>query len=285
MWSVTLSRKWSNANFKVAGYQTSCFEMWPDVLPDFRYPSSLQLLINRVAVKTMVYMTCQRTAALHYPSVPASHPERGKRKIAAMWIWFMIPEMRQTVLTRKIRLISMQFKITIWLQQLKHTHTHKGRYAHSFSTLLHSTLHHRLLINHCIWLLIRPSLLKLLDLVSTFSPLISSFRFSCSAFASLLAVSSFPRQRVFQTVLQGLFSSVGLSTDISAPWFRSNYIGINDDSPWMHFSTLSVNPSGTGPGAQQSLAAALQERVRYSRKFLRKDRDLFLSSLDFRVIT
>lgn len=170
MWSVTLSRKWSNANFKVAGYQTSCFEMWPDVLPDFRYPSSLQLLINRVAVKTMVYMTCQRTAALHYPSVPASHPERGKRKIAAMWIWFIIPEMRQTVLTRKIRLISMQFKITIWLQQLKHTHTHKGRYAHSFSTLLHSTLHHRLLINHCIWLLIRPSLLKLLDLVSTFIP-------------------------------------------------------------------------------------------------------------------
>lgn len=137
--------------------------MWPDVC----HPSSLQLLISHEAVKTMVYMTCQRTAALHYPSVWASHPERGKRKIAAMWIWLMIPEMRQTILTRKIRLISMQFKITIWLQQLTHTQR-QVRTLFLYTSPLHSSS--RLLINHCIWLLIRPSLLKLLDLVSTFIP-------------------------------------------------------------------------------------------------------------------
>lgn len=50
----------------------------------------------------------------------------------------------------------------------------------------------------------------------------------------------------------------------------------------MHVSTPSVNPSGIGPGAQQSLATTLQEGVRISSKFTRKDKEAFLY---FGVIT
>lgn len=70
-------------------------------------------------------------------------------------------------------------------------------------------------------------------------------------------------------------ASVSLSADISAPWFQSNYTEINDDSPWMHVSTLSVSPSGTGPGAQQSQATTRQVGARISQNLTCKDKKDF----------
>lgn len=144
---------------------------------------------------------------------------------------------------------------------------------------LHSTLHQCPLINHTIWLLVRPSpdlvLSPPLLPLPTLSPRLHFTFFSSPLLPPLLI---FYAVYASQTVLQGLFSSVCLSTDISAPWFQSNYIRINDYSPWMH---LSVSPSGTGPGALQSLSITLQEGVWISLKFIWKDKKSLLISFSW----
>lgn len=109
-------------------------------------------------------------------------------------------------------------------------------------------------INHHKWQPVRPPLLKKeqKNLTSHWlcppspSPLppisLSSLHFT----SSLLLSSSFP-QRALQTALRRL-PSAG-AQDIPAPWFQSNYVGINDDSPWMHVSWSFCQTTGDGtPG-------------------------------------
>lgn len=104
---------------------------------------------------------------------------------------------------------------------------------------------------------------------------ISWFHMSVSD-SPLGSISSFPRQCMFQTVLEGPLSPVSLSTDISAPWFQSNYTGINDDSPRMHFSPLSLSAhQEQDPGHSNHSLLLCRGGVWISQKFTSKDKKTF----------
>lgn len=80
---------------------------------------------------------------------------------------------------------------------------------------------------------------------------------------------------------------VGPNADSLAPWFRRNYAGINDGSPQIYFSTLSVEPSGRGPKARQLLCqCSAGGRNFFAKVYAGRQRDLvFLFQCNYGATT
>lgn len=150
--------------------------------------------------------------------------------------------------------------------------------SQSLIQFLSSFPHQCLLINHCIQPVIKPSSLKLLDFLSTFPPLISSFHVRVSILNPLIPLWAFVSDSP-----SGAFSSPSLSTDISAPWFQGNYIRINDDSPRLRLSSPLHQPIGNRTWGHSNHSPLCRRALVSSKSlWIKTKRDFFLH--DCRVI-